>query len=266
MPRIKYHDPVTGEVKYADMVIQSPLPTGTANGDILVWDNDNQVWVVRQPSRLPAEYQEVEYIESTGTQYIDTGYVPKSTTKWELVFQTITGSADLSCRNGRHGGGDGERFSIGAASINSLSFTSSTNSMSVHIGSAFETTVSFTQNIGKTSRDFPYALIKKKVTIDASNMTYDMNDGEWSGTISATLTLANQSHLYLFARSLTDGTFDGCGTQNIYSHKIWENGVKVQDFVPCYRKADGVIGMYDIVNDVFYQNAGTGTFTKGADV
>ena len=36
----------------------------------LVYNND----VVWQKRRLPNEYQEVEYLESTGTQYIDTGY------------------------------------------------------------------------------------------------------------------------------------------------------------------------------------------------
>lgn len=34
----------------------------------------------------------------------------------------------------------------------------------------------------------------------------------------------------------------------------------------CYRKSDGVIGMYDVENDVFYTNDGSGDFTKGADV
>lgn len=34
----------------------------------------------------------------------------------------------------------------------------------------------------------------------------------------------------------------------------------------CYRKADGVIGMYDVDNDVFYTNNGSGTFGKGADI
>lgn len=36
--------------------------------------------------------------------------------------------------------------------------------------------------------------------------------------------------------------------------------------IPCYRKADNVIGMYDTVSQTFLINAGTGTFTKGSDV
>ena len=35
---------------------------------------------------FPVGYKEVEYIESTGTQYIDTGYIPKTNTKLELTL------------------------------------------------------------------------------------------------------------------------------------------------------------------------------------
>lgn len=38
------------------------------------------------------------------------------------------------------------------------------------------------------------------------------------------------------------------------------------NLVPCYRKSDGEIGMYDLVNGVFYTNSGSGTFIKGDDV
>ena len=34
-------------------------------------------------------------------------------------------------------------------------------------------------------------------------------------------------------------------------------------FVPCYRNSDNVIGFYDVVNDVFYENEGNGTFQIG---
>lgn len=43
-------------------------------------------------------------------------------------------------------------------------------------------------------------------------------------------------------------------------------GQLVRNMYPCYRKADGVIGMYDTVSKKFFPNAGTGEFTKGADI
>jgi hypothetical protein len=44
------------------------------------------------------------------------------------------------------------------------------------------------------------------------------------------------------------------------------SGVLVRNFIPCYRKSDNVIGMYDVINDAFYTNSGTGTFIKGPNI
>lgn len=43
-------------------------------------------------------------------------------------------------------------------------------------------------------------------------------------------------------------------------------GQDVFNLIPCYRKSDNVIGMYDLVADKFYTNEGTGSFIKGSDV
>lgn len=51
-----------------------------------------------------------------------------------------------------------------------------------------------------------------------------------------------------------------------YYVKIWDWATQVRDFVPCYRIADWVIWMYDLINNVFYTNSGTWTFTKWNDV
>lgn len=55
-----------------------------------------------------------------------------------------------------------------------------------------------------------------------------------------------------------------------FSGKIKEvkitNGTNViRNFIPCYRKSDNEVGLYDLVNDVFYTNQGTGSFTYGVD-
>ena len=52
----------------------------------------------------------------------------------------------------------------------------------------------------------------------------------------------------------------------LYGGKIYDNNILVRNFVPCYRKADNAIGLYDIVNKQFYDNNGTGRFVKGEDV
>ncbi len=40
----------------------------------------------------------------------------------------------------------------------------------------------------------------------------------------------------------------------------------IAKYVPCYRRYDSVIGFYDVVNEAFYTNAGSGQFGKGGDV
>jgi len=49
-------------------------------------DNIYKINKISLEKILPKDYQLVEYIESTGTQYIDTGYIPKTNTKLELTL------------------------------------------------------------------------------------------------------------------------------------------------------------------------------------
>lgn len=49
--------------------------------------------------KLPPGYIELEYLESTGTQYIDTGIVPDRYTKWQLDSLSISPKVS----SGRHG-------------------------------------------------------------------------------------------------------------------------------------------------------------------
>ena len=47
--------------------------------------------------------------------------------------------------------------------------------------------------------------------------------------------------------------------------KLWrckciQNGSLIRDFIPAMRNSDGAIGLIDVVNNVFYGNAGSGVF------
>lgn len=59
--------------------------------------------------------------------------------------------------------------------------------------------------------------------------------------------------------------YDGA-KQKVAYFKILDGTTAVREFIPCYRKADGVIGMWDRVTKAFFVNGGTGTFVKGSDV
>jgi len=57
------------------------------------------------------------------------------------------------------------------------------------------------------------------------------------------------------------------GYQKVQDFKIYEDDILIRYFVPCYRRSDSVIGMYELLTDTFYITAGTtGGFTKGPDL
>ena len=57
------------------------------------------------------------------------------------------------------------------------------------------------------------------------------------------------------------------GYQKVQDFKIYEDDILIRYFVPCYRRSDSVIGMYELLTNEFYITAGTtGGFTKGPDL
>ena len=71
-----------------------------------------------------------------------------------------------------------------------------------------------------------------------------------------------KGNLWLFSRTNNNRN---CKAR-IYKFDISENAVLVRSYIPCYRKSDNVIGMYDLINDVFHTNSGSGKFIYGIDM
>ena len=194
-------------------------------------------------SRLPQGYQEVEYIESSGTQYIDTGFVPNDNTEIILVFtnnNAATGNYD--CMFGTR---------TNASNANTFALWLDINR---RFGAFYGT--------GQNMKLFP-------TSIDATakhTATMKGRVAEIDG-ISVTCSATSSSPAYSFyiGACNTAGTADYFSKILIYESKIYDNVTLVRDFVPCYRKADNVAGLYDLVNNVFYTNAGSSVFSVGAD-
>lgn len=86
--------------------------------------------------------------------------------------------------------------------------------------------------------------------------------GEWDELLFS-MTGAEEIPLNILRSGLKRYAYNG----KIKSLSIEDgNGSATHIYVPCYRKTDGVIGMYDLIGRSFLINAGTGDFTKGADV
>lgn len=192
---------------------------------------------------LPSEYKEVEYIESTGTQYIDTNYIINSkTNKIEIVFQMVNVDNEFNCVFGYEKVSN-NRFFMRYNQNNTNYFGCYTPNSSAHVMNSSN---------------------KNQIIFDIPNDKLYKNGNEENVTITINTSGLN---LYLFGLNYNDSfATNNASNMRLFSFKIYENDKIVKEYIPCYRKSDNEIGMYDLVNDVFYTNAGTGTFNKGGDV
>lgn len=203
-----------------------------------------------EDSRLPAEFQKVEYIDSTAGsgissgQYIDTGITLTSTAR--VVIDTAITPVN-STHWAMHGVGSGSAcFSIGT--YNSTIYYGF-NSSDINTGVSHV-----------SGRRYVYDL-------DANNRTYKVHDTVTdTDIVNISISAYTGNSPYKFYIGRYSGGRAQYVPSKVYSCKIYDGGLLVADYVPCYRKADNEIGLYDLVSHTFKTNSGTGTFAKGADI
>lgn len=184
-------------------------------------------------SILPPQYQQVEYLESTGTQYIDTGVTISKSKSIECEVMPISVSGFTSL----YGIYEAAHFVTAWITNNRLEnqrFGTQTVAAPIQYG--------IKHIILHSDKGF---------VIDGTNYAYSSQDD-----------FESTNTLYIFKTN----NFGLLAIARLYKFIIYNNGVQFLSLIPCYRKSDNVAGMYDLVNDVFYTNQGTGTFTKGPDV
>ena len=187
-------------------------------------------------------YTPIEYIESTGTQYIDTGYKANINTKI-ILEAAYSGSATGTNYQQITGG----RNSYHASSAIQCAYRTDTELVLVDYGT------SGTSNYISVPR-------LEKFTVQIANQNIKVNDTAYTqlGTFSGT---SNYS-LWIFddnASGSTEKNFTG----KIYSYKIFENDTIIHNFVPAL-DTNNTPCLYDKVEGKFYYNRGTGTFNYGS--
>lgn len=198
--------------------------------------------------RLPAPYKEVEYLRTTNNNpYIN----PNISMARDQILDI-----DVVC-----------------------DFVDTPSSSTVRaicgIGTSGASGTTFADVYGKKSylylrcfgniKSFNYVSGKKHLRIrfstDANEQSYleDVDTG-------SKVTVAGKRNIvsnFTIFKSL-HGNFKG----DIYSFSISLNGELIRNLVPCYDTTDSskhTAGLYDLVNNQFYGNAGTGNFTLGPE-
>lgn len=198
-----------------------------------------------RPSILPPEYQEVEYIESTGTQAINLNLSDLGTVDYEgyLNYQftalteycTILGSHyyDLLIRRNNN-----------------------TTSLQGYVRGTGTT-------LNKTdAADLLQHRIYFKATSSLNTVIFDGVTATSSGaTVTQSLTANATDTVYLFGTWVSYLQY--LASARVYSFWFKKNNELIRYMIPCYRKADNKPGMYDLVNNEFYTNTGSGEFICG---
>lgn len=191
---------------------------------------------------LPAGYTELEYIQSTGTQYIDTDYVLSNNSRIDIDCQ-VNFTSEVNTLWGCYSG-SGTYSLLGKLA----------NDTRVYIQvSDISTSVSWKM------LDAVDALRHYRIA-DYVSKTYKVDDTTYS---IADLTIAPPTNsVYVMANHrLNEARYTA--SMMLYEFLIYENGTPTMDLVPAKRNSDDEIGVYDIVNNTFLTNAGTGSFVAG---
>lgn len=229
-------------INFAD-VETITIPEGTVTQ---IECNGSVLW---KYSRLPNAYQEVEYIESANSAMMEIPYNLKGNTEMDLKI-LYTGSQTSAI-------GIMGNSAAGSGSVSNPKYiftsSSSSNIIAYYYFSPYKSySPSFDLNEDGVAR------IQTKIE-NSKFMVYVNGKANLQTALDEVSATCPQNTMIF-----------GCPgrykDQRVYWCRFYENDVAQVDLVPCYRKSDNKIGMYDLVSGSFLTNSGSGSFSKGADV
>ena len=186
---------------------------------------------------------ELEYIMSTGTQFISTGFIPNSNTRVQMELTVLNGASGYLFgsvyMNEKTAQEDPDTYTYLGVSYNNGTITfgyNQENSKTISVGTSF-TKMTVDMN-------------KNQLTVNGQSVQYDASEFK----------MKNNMALLTYSK---DGYFQTPSLSAfLHSCKIWNDGVLIRDYIP-YQNKLGDVGLWDKVNSVFYGNFGTGKFIAG---
>ena len=187
--------------------------------------------------RLPSGYTQLEYIESSGTQYIDTGFKPNNNTRVVADAEYLSDAGTNPVLFG------------GRTAANSKTY------VLIYTGgnlrSDYNTEYTQTWDVTITGRRI-FDKNKETTTIDGVSKSY--TNAAFQGAYNMYLLSLNNA-----------GMAQWYASARIYSCQIYDNGTLTRAYTPC-KDESGAVGLYDAVTGSFYGNSGTGVFIAGPEV
>lgn len=187
-----------------------------------------------QYSQLPAGYTPLEYIQSSGTQYISTRYIPSvyTTVALKLNSQMIQDSAIFGSEWALNGFFlmfyDAKFRWHSSDAVNSYTITENTD-----------------------------------YTVKANVTGLEVNGTRYAATPGG----AVATPIRIFSTTTPGGgsSSNRKGSFKLYYFSAYESGRLMLHMIPVKRNSDNALGLYDLLGGEFYGNGGTGNFTAGPE-
>lgn len=189
-----------------------------------------------------------EYIESSGTQFIDTGYIPSANSRfevianvsqnnsvWAVILGARDGNANACWLGGKYQSNNRIIYNWGIADVDY-------NDGGIHVG--------------KKTR---YRMYSQGLDIYPNDRFTSVGVPYTGGTITST------NSIYLFTLNIGSGDFgsDTRCNMKLYRFRVFEGDTLLHEFVPW--QENGVACLKDTVTGNIKYNAGTGSFVYGVD-
>lgn len=216
-----------------------------------------------QSSEIPLEYKEIDFIESDGGSYIDTGILPSADLKIVAKFQhAATYTIDTAER----------QYIFGTYSRDTNNEVDSRYQF--YYGGAYTSGTETIQSPpfcgwGKGSENIGYK--KLSLTPDIQEHTLIIENGTFTfdGEVQATFSnniFTGQNPIYLFASNEN-------GTVNYFSKNVrgiqfefYRNNELIANFVPRLHVSNNTFGMLETVSNTFHASEGQGHFRNDSAI
>lgn len=184
---------------------------------------------------LPSGYTPLVYIQSSGTQYVDTGVSGGTNAAYEIKFNP------LSLRVAY------EMYFAGSKTATIPKLYGQTTGLTLEVGSTMVT-------------QSDYLNADHVITVNADGTV--LYDGTALTGFPSFAGVGWGDSTWWVCNAHEESTLQA--SMRLYGLKMWTNNILVRDLLPCIN-ASGEVGLYDMVGKQFYGNAGTGVFT-GSEV
>lgn len=192
---------------------------------------------------LPSGYTQLQYIESTGTQWIDTGVGVLPNIETFMIVNYSQNPTD-TYNYGVYYNNDSDTLAVNFRTRNygNLDFRAGLSYQTPVIPLVLDTDYLIEQ----TKTEFAITNLVNQTKVSKPIITKNVGSG-------------NSRPIYLFCINLR-GSAVAFMLFRLKQFWIKINDTPVWDGIPALRLSDNKPGLYDIVNDEFYVNQGTGEF------